>query len=365
MPVNPDAPGFSPGAVPSRPDPRDYSYAEIAAGAPQFDWKKGYDLEHELEVKFKVKDQNGSFSCGGQAWAYYIAALEAAFSNTLEERSAKYIYAQTFSPFGGGSSGRDNSEVVRKQGCARESVLSSYDNGKPPKEAFMTRPQDITDAMRADAKLSRALSYARVNTDVDSIAQAVRDNYGVVIGICGSDNGTWRSERPKYPHYGQKIWRHWLFVGKAKLIKGEKCLGVINSWGTDVGDDGWQWISEEYVEALIKDTVLDISQQGVWEAWTMVFNPNPPEADFKHHFSQELHYGDKSDEVVALQKALQIDGVFPSTVPTTGYYGTITRRAVLDFQIKYQVAPLAELYSLAGKLVGVKTRAQLNKLFDV
>lgn len=364
--LDPDAPGFNPGAVPSRPDPRDYSYtAEIGANSPPFDWELGFDIEEALETNLDPKDQGTSSSCGGQAWAMLASVLEANHSKTLEERSAKYIYAQTFSPFGGGSMGRDNCEVVNKQGVSRETLTPSYENSKPPKEAFMTRPQDISDEARQDAKLSKTHSYANVALDADSIAKAIRDNGGVVIGVCGSNNGTWKSKFPKKPKAGETIWRHWVYAGKAVKIGGKHYIGVLNSWGWDVGENGWQYLSEDYIESDVFDSTLNIIQQCVWEARTHVFNPEPPAPGFSHHFALELRYGDNSAEVTALQKALQIDGVFPATVPTTGLYGDITRRAVLKFQIKYQVAPLSELNSLAGKLVGVKTRAQLNKLFNV
>lgn len=361
--INPDAPGFNPGAVPSRVDVRDYQWAEVGANSAPFDWNAGYDIEAVLGYHLVPKDQGGSGSCGGQAWSSLAAVIEAMATKSFEERSAKFIYSQTYVP-GGGSGGRENAEIFRTQGAAREAVLSSYQNGNPPSEAFMERSGDITDAVRADAKLDRSLSYASVLTDIDSLAQALRDNYGVVIGIDGSNNGTWLSTMPQVPKAGEAIWRHWLYVGRAKLVNGKKCIGVLNSWGISTGDRGWQWISEDYVKSVIHDTAFNLDQKAIWEAWTHIFNPNPAAPTFTHNFARDIPYGENSLEVTALQKALQVDGSFPSTVSPTTFYGDITRRAVLAFQIKYQVAPLSELNSLAGKNVGTLTRAQLNKLFN-
>ncbi len=92
--------------------------------------------------------------------------------------------------------------------------------------------------------------------------------------------------------------------------------------------------------------------------------PQPQPAPFRYHFKHILLYGQRSDDIKALQQALKIEGFFPLKVQTTGYYGNITATAVYKFQIKHSVAPTPELNSLQGRRVGTKTLAQLNKLFD-
>ena len=89
---------------------------------------------------------------------------------------------------------------------------------------------------------------------------------------------------------------------------------------------------------------------------------NPP--DFKHRFIANLRFGEKSNEVKALQDALKIDGTFPKNVISTGFYGNITAKAVYAFQTKYKVASPQELISLKGQIAGKKTRAKLNQLFN-
>jgi peptidoglycan hydrolase-like protein with peptidoglycan-binding domain len=73
-------------------------------------------------------------------------------------------------------------------------------------------------------------------------------------------------------------------------------------------------------------------------------------------------FGERSEEVRWLQKALKQYGFFPANVLETGYYGTITQKAVKDFQYFYKVASSIELLIVNGKRVGVKTRRKLNEL---
>lgn len=353
------------GAIKDRVDPRDYQYAEMSAGASPFNWSLGYDIEAALGLVLPVKDQNGSSSCGGQAWASYMSAIEFLASKTFEERSAKFIYAQTH-VFGGGSAGRDNCNLCINQGVAQEKLTPSYDNAFPPSEVFMQKAQDISQAARIDAKSTKSLNYANVVIDVDHIAQAIRDNGGVVIGLVGQNNGTWSSEFPNMPTVDGTHWYHWVYAGKARLINGVKYIGFLNSWGIDTGENGWQWIPEDYIKMVLPG---DPYGHAVWQVWTMVYNPAPV-TTFKHTFLTDLTYGKDGDEIRALQMALQADGVFPKgfnlspAVYPKALYLDLTRQAVLAFQLKYKVDTTANLLALNGKTVGPKTRAQLNKLFS-
>lgn len=342
---------YGTGAIPSAADERDYQWHEVAHGSAPFDWTVGYDIETKMPQVTPTKDQGQSGSCGGQAWAYYDAAIEALSTKTFEERSARFVYSQTFVP-GGGSDGRTNCDLVKNKGDAREFVFTSYQNGVPPTESFMETHSDITSVVLTDAAKGMALSYAMVPNSVDGVAQAIRDSGGVVIGIRGSNNGTWLSPNPQKPESNlpaNEYWYHWLYAGKARINNGVKQIGVHNSWGLDVGEKGWQWIDADYFDGV-----------NIWEVWSMVFNPNGVLPIFHHQFKTDLEFGMTSTEVQALQTALQTDGDFPASVKPTTYYGTITRTAVEKFQVKYGIAKAGDAgYGRCGPL----TRSKLNAIF--
>ena len=312
------------GALKDKKDKRDYKYkdAVIALGIVPFDWDKGYDIEENLGIKLTIKDQDGSGSCGGQAWGYYGQSLDP----DQDEKSAKFIYSQTFIP-PAGSDGRTNCQLVIDKGWGTEKLTSSYENSQPPSEKFMQRKEDITSQAFSQALTDKALSYANVGSDINLIAQAVRENKGCVIGLTGKNNGTWSSAFPLPPSkVDNTCWNHWLYVGKAKVINGKKYLGVCNSWG-NIGQKGWQWIPEEYVKYPF-----------VWSCWTLVYNFP------KFIFTKTLKMWSWNNDVKELQKRLGCwqDGIF----------GPITRRAVKLYQSKHHLT--------VDGIVGKNTNAVLN-----
>lgn len=353
------------GAIKSPYDARDHLYSEVGYGSAPFDWNAGYDVEvdvgHKLGIgvcKFPIKNQGISGSCGGQSESYLGATLSAFFDNRYDEKSAKFSYAPV-AQSGGGSTGRDLASRAINAGWGSESLTRSYENGQPPSETFMEAASDITYEAIQSAKLDKAISYALVNLDIESVAQAARDNKGVRIGIVGSNNKTWLSAFPKPPIDGENFWYHWVTVGKAKLIDGKKYVGFSNSWGVSAGDNGWQWIGEDYfTQHLANNPYGNIP---LFEARTYLFNPNNVPASFHHTFNVDMQFGMSGSEVQYLQTALQVNGCFPSNIAPTLYFGNVTKTAVQKFQTKYGISiPGSAGYGRCGP----KTRAALNALYS-
>lgn len=234
---------FGRGALPHKIDRRDYKF--LAMATTPYDWSKEYNIEDKVG-KIKVKDQNGSFSCGGQAWAYYMGVLDAVNDNKpYEEKSARFIYAQT-AEIGGGSDGRKNSDLCKKQGVSTEYVCRSYENGRPPSEAWITKKELPLEAIY-EARNALTEVYAQISTyNIESVAQAISANLGCVLMVNGQNNGTWLTNNPKHPTGGGEVWRHWIYACKIRIFNGRKQIGFLNSWSDMVGDSGTQWLDEDY-----------------------------------------------------------------------------------------------------------------------
>jgi len=80
-------------------------------------------------------------------------------------------------------------------------------------------------------------------------------------------------------------------------------------------------------------------------------------------FNKNLSLGMSGDDVKALQEALIGEGVWQrSDIEATGYFGQITKEAVIKYQDKYSLEILAPLGLAKGTgFVGFSTRARLEK----
>ena len=324
---------FGTGGIKQARDERVASFHEIVADSPLFDWDKGFDIRTKKHLS--LKNQGQSSSCGGQASSYLTEAIVGV------ECSARSIYSKCFAP-GGGSSESALMKTILNDGVAREQDVSSYENGNPPSEQFMQTGYGFIQ------KVSRGIRPVYINLNFDSIATAVQQNNGVILGISAQNNGTWLSPNPTKPTlqpHESGLWYHWVYVGFAGMRNGVKMLGFKNSWG-DIGENGWQFIGEEWLPYL-------------WCAWSIVYQDASSKP--RYTFANTLEFGKSSKDIKALQDILRYEGMFNNT--STGYYGDLTASAVLSFQKKYKVAPDVELNSLHGKRVGPLTIKKLNELY--
>lgn len=236
-------------------DLRDHKWSRIGRASAPFDWNVGFDIEKVCT--YPTKDQGSSDACGGEAGSYLTEYL---FNKGV--RSARYIYSQIFYA-GGGTTMRDILNLLVKKGDCAQTLCPDGQN-----EVFMEDKSGITKINDDDALLVKGVSYAFVNPDINSVAQAIRDNQGCLLEIEGQDgnNPNWLSVNPTSPSKSNSnpIWRHFVYAGKAQMLAGVKMICVHNSWGDDCGQNGWQWLGEDYFNSG------HIIQAGV------LYKPTPP-----------------------------------------------------------------------------------------
>lgn len=252
-------------------DTRDHVFDnDVAMGAEPFtekDWVKGYDIENELNFELPIKHQNSSMSCVGMGVSYYAGVLNMVEEKKYKEISAKGFYSQIFLPSGGGAYIREAIKLMISWGAVTETMVSSYNNGKPPSETFMRDLSWKNKQVDNLAKKYQAKEYKviRACDNIDLFAQAIRDNHGVTGGVYIGNNGSWRTNEPTPSN---RTGGHAIYYGKYGVDKKGKYIATPNSWGTGRGKDslhpdGWQKLRKDYFNGLLQ-----------FNPWMVVDAPN-------------------------------------------------------------------------------------------
>lgn len=320
------------GAMVSKIEP---SMDYILGSATQpFDWKKGFKCSWIP----KAKDQKISSACGG----YAVSTLKEIKDPEHAVKSPKFVYSQTHAPGGGTSVYALGNHLIKKGACS-ESLCSS----EPATEQNLTRSEDITSEMLNDGSKDLSIAYAQIKNlkSIDDVACALRDNDGIIIGIYGKNNNSWRTENPLPPNDKSDRWAHWVTGVEAKIINNKKTITFVNSWGQYTGFEGRQYINEEY-----------FTSGNIWCAWTVTEKENVIVPEFKYFWSRTLKKGDSNTDVKALQKALKLEGY---DQPITGYFGSITRANLIRLQEKYA----SEILDPSGLTKGTGVCATFTRMF--
>ena len=294
-------PKFYTGAVKDELDSADVPFKGLEA---PFDWALGFDIELVLgyrltcksesefygprgktgwgvdryreivmtnptPFRIPVKDQGTSLSCTGQGTAYYVSVLNMIETGKWLEISARDVYAYV-KIASGGAYLRDAIKLAVDRGVASEELVSS----QPATEANLSTKPVETEKIKAirkvlQSKENRYIPY--MGDRIEQTAKAILQNFGVFFGVYGVNDNSWYSEYPITPD--RMVWAHAIYGGKCFFVNGKPFIKFINSWGDDIGAEGWQGIGEDYFTKLLPNGDM-ASEPAVFNPWTLTDKPN-------------------------------------------------------------------------------------------
>lgn len=302
---------FGTGFVPDIPRDTDY----VFTGAEAFDWDKGFDIEQKIReeigaysYKLKPNNQERSSSCVAQAWDKYGEVKYLLNKKKEINFSPRWTYANIHLP-NGGAYIYNGGEWLKNHGLIPNDIFPS----EPMTEEHLRDKRPYLDGTGPEFELWQQLmnkgKLFGVMRNIDLFAKAIRENDGLVFGVLGSNNGTWLKEFPIPPVDINSVqWGHALYAGKAKKINGKKYIGVLNSWG-NIGDKGWQWLSEDYINVTFAHSgwtwspvigeIKDIQLYKDIDAYIKINNirwtKTAEWAKIKEHFMTDLSRGNYYD----------------------------------------------------------------------
>lgn len=360
---------FSFGGVQSPQDYRDIPMSAVAVGT--------LPRRYFVDISnLPVWHQRKIGACVGHAAAKYKQKLDQLDTGSIVPLSARFLYAIAKARDGyepEGTYPRLVAKILKDIGCAtehfvpndtnldHEAYVFNRDETKIPKEAF------------EEAKYFKIKSFAFPNVQsTDELKQAIiRGNGAILLMRIGKEwwKPSW-NESDIIPLKAPKniVSGHEVYLYGYQDVGNRTQFYILNSWSVDWGKNGTAWFwHDEYASFLNEAiTFVDIPNELLKEVEQL-----PSKQTFKHTFTASLQLGQTGSEVRALQTALMIDGVFSRDLyakllksEELGFYGSVTRNAVLSFQLKHAI-PLSwyEMYVLKGSKVGPKTNTKLNQLY--
>lgn len=309
---------------------------------------KGVNFPEREPKNYTVRNQSWSGSCVDQTIAKMFEIWDFVYDKVLTVYSATPGYQKRSNAPQPGRIGTEAMDWPMVNGSWLESDVPSQNMSDQQMDSGYV---DLNKKQKVKPN-----KKVLIPIDFYKVAQQIQENNCVMIWIkCGMSE--WQQDIPTGNSNSEAV-RHSVTGVDCISYKGIEYIVIEDSWG--------KWLKS--ADVPLKEGQRAITKEffdkhcyfaGTFTEFQYEENPN-----FKHNFKTILVQGDSGEEVKMLQKALQADGFFPVNQKTTGYYGEITRKAVFNFQVRYNVAPMGELYALRGVRVGSKTLLTLNKVFN-
>ena len=357
---------------------KDYHFGEIVAAANPVNW---VEKPQSAWRKFPIFNQDGSGSCVAQTLAKLLGILYWLKNQLYVHFSATHIYQRRSNKPSGGMAGVDAFNIARK-GVTLEELVPSQDMNDPQMDGaeIPQYKQDVGSVFKIGNYVSLPIK------DIDTIASVIQTTGKAVMVWFYFNRDEW-ADVPiiKYPDlnlYAGDTSRHSVTAIDFTLYNGKKALIIEDSWGQFFGLNGQRVITEDFFR--VRNWFAAYPINFAFEDQTQPQpepQPSPGPGKPKYTFTKplvfipwdsaknqpadaSLHESQKTD-VITLQNILKYEGHFPSNVSSTGYYGSVTAKAVYAFQVAHKVAPLSELDSLRGRRVGEKTIKVLNEIYSL
>lgn len=292
---------------------KDFRAEELVASTP-VKWEEKKELK-----KYPIWSQGRTGSCVAFSRAKQVSIEVYNKTGVWLDYSPAFIYQRRGYERGGMSIPK-SLDIVKKEGTTLEAFMPSQCHGSDAEIDAV--PEIAIATAKAQAIEPAVNAYVYINNDIDSIAR-VLDKHPVGLTIYASTREYTDTPRALDEiTYQTADIRHEV-VAVDYFLDPElgKCLWIEDSWGVGTGQGGRRIFTEGFLHERL-----------VLACYFEHFDFDYGQTD-SVSFSKSVQYGQTDSEVFQVQNFLRSKGHFPN-INATGYYGEITRRAVLAWQLE-------------------------------
>lgn len=300
---------------------------------------------------FPIADQDGSGSCVAQTVAKMAGIHYWLENGEYVPFSATHIYQRRANkPMTG--MGFPDLVNIAKQGITLEALV--------PSQLMSDDKMDSIEIPEYKKKVGEIFKLGDGIVlpagDFDTIASTVLTTKKPVMAWFYFTYDEW-TDKPEVKNYAldkfaEATCRHSVTIVDACKVNGEDALIIEDSWGLGRAIKGRRIITRVFFNERNYFALY-------FRKFIYVESLDKP----KYKFKESMKFGDRGEDIKALQEVLRYNGMFPQDQETTGYYGQLTADGVYQFQLKYDVDTILALSQLEGRVVGPKTIAKLNKYY--
>lgn len=328
---------------------KDWSIDEVLAGDAPMNWRE----KQESEIaKWPAWDQAGTSACVAFSKARQLSIRIFKETGVWIDFSPASIYQLRANRPGLGMMISDANDIVNSRGATLEALMKSQ--GLTEEQIMAVKRSKVADLI-ARAIAEAVVSYLYVAVDIDRIAQTIESGKAVSLLTFAAYDEYSRKEPMVMGQltYEDAPIRHEIVAVDYFLAGGVKKLRINDSahfGGFAERDFTADWLKNR---VILADAMDLFSFEGSKE-----IRP-------KFRFEANLWQGmPVNEDTKNLQNMLKWEQSFPANQDSTGYYGPITAKAVLDWQLKNKVAPEEELKRLGGTKFGPASRAVANQKYS-
>ena len=330
---------YSTGALKNTKDNRDIKYSDIPMAMSAV-----LPSKHITDISMiPVLDQGQLGTCVAHAIVGVKMYQEFKETGKVPKFSRRFIYAlarqlSAYDPNGMGLYPRDGAKTLKDNGVLEPDTID--DNTLPHSVYIAFSP----DKAQKEGAMRWGSGYATTNNgDLEAIKQAIVKE-GVLTISLAHEGSKWNARTGKLSAPTNVTGAHYIMIYGYEDIDGDTILYLRNSWGKNWGKDGngqfnWSDYKKFSYDVLV---FTDIPNDLIEKAKNTQFL-----------FTVNLKKGMTHPDVSKLQQRLKDEGFY--TYPQiTGYFGDVTKAAVIAYQKANKITP-AEGY------VGPITRSKLNE----
>lgn len=326
------------GALKNPKDNRDIKYTDIPAMAVSLPSKHITDIS-----MIPVLDQGMLGTCVAHAIAGVKMYQEFKETGKVPKFSRRYLYslARKLSPYGVdmGLYPRDGAKTLKDKGMSEPDTI---DDNTLPHSVYIAYEPILSEI---DSAKKWGSGYTTINDgDINTLKQAIVREGMITISLA-HQGSKWSRVTGKLKKPETIDGRHYIALYGYEDKDSDTVFYFRNSWSEKWGDKGNGQFNWSDYKTFSYDAI----------AFTDVPNDLIEKAkNTQYMFTTSMRLGVSSVEVKKLQERLAQEGFY--THPQfTGYFGQITKAAVIAYQKAKGIKP-------ADGLVGPITRAKLNEV---